>query len=491
MKRIVHAKTMQDIECYTIETLQIPSLVLMERAALAVAKQVRNILKKDEVVQIVCGTGNNGADGLALARILMEEGIEVSVKILSDPFKGSKEFQMQYQILQNAGFLWEQEEKNYAVIVDAIFGVGLNRDIEGVYAEEIQNINKQKAYVIAVDVPSGINDRGQICGIAIKADCTITFGNRKTGLCLYPGRAYAGECIEAAIGFLPQSYSKIKQNIWQIEEEDKKRIPKRNPDSHKGTYGRILIVAGSKNMSGAAYFSAKAAYRMGGGLVRILTIEENRTILQTALPEAVLSTYQKAEDIVIQESIDWATQIVIGPGLGQGKVQTTILQKVLQADVPTVVDADALTMISEKKELEKFYHKQVIITPHMGEMSRLTKKSISEIKENILEECQNYAKEHGLVCVLKDAATVISDGKESFINSSGNSGMATAGSGDVLTGIIAALLSVLPILQAAAFGVYLHGCAGDKARLQKGEWALIASDMLEALSGITEIEKRV
>ncbi len=279
---------------------------------------------------------------------------------------------------------------------------------------------------------------------------------------------------------------------------DLSRIPPRSQDSHKGTYGRVLVVGGSVCMSGAAYFSAKAAYRTGVGLVRILTHKDNRVILQTQLPEAILSVYGdevEKEKETILDAVAWADVIVIGVGLGKSEEAKRLLRTVLcAADVPLVIDADALNLMAANGELWESVTAPVIVTPHPLEMARLCHMDVSVIERDRFTAAINFSEKYALICVLKGHQTIVSDGTEArglgdkhtlYLNRSGNSGMATGGSGDVLTGIIAALIAQkMPPFEAAALGVYIHGLAGDAAAEALGEYSLMASDIIDHISEI-------
>ena len=287
-------------------------------------------------------------------------------------------------------------------------------------------------------------------------------------------------------------------SFFSYRPQDLSRIPPRTQDSNKGTYGRVLVVGGSVGMSGAAYFSAKAAYRMGAGLVQILTHKENRIILQTQLPEAVLSVYgdnveQDKESIL--NAVVRADVIVVGVGLGQSKEAEKLLSMVLaHADVPLVIDADALNLLSQNEALWGLISAPVIVTPHPLEMARLCHMDVSLIERDRLSAVENFAEKYALVCVLKGHHTIVSDGTEArgfgdkhtvYLNHSGNSGMATGGSGDVLSGIIASLIAqkMLPF-EAATLGVYIHGLAGDAAAEALGEYSVMASDIIDNISQI-------
>ena len=281
------------------------------------------------------------------------------------------------------------------------------------------------------------------------------------------------------------------QSFFSYSPSALKKMPIRPENSNKGTFGRVLVVGGSPCMSGAAYFSAKAAYRTGAGLVQILTHEDNRIILQTQLPEAILSTYSEGSfnDDAISEAIEKADVVVVGVGLGQGPLSKRILSLVLTvSDAPIIADADALNMIAKDLTLLNNVSAPIIITPHMAEMARLCHTDISEIMANQVGFATSFAEKNSLICVLKDHETVVCDGNVNspiYINKSGNSGMSTGGSGDVLTGIIAALIAQgMPLFDATALGVYIHGLAGDAAADELGEYSVMASDIIEHISTV-------
>lgn len=489
---------MQAVDGYSIDTIGIPSAVLTEKAALAVAETVKEHCKKNKRnrILVVCGVGNNGGDGIAAARILNEWGLNASVLLLGKEEKATIETKRQLSIGRKTGLRIENETdlSEYTIIVDAIFGIGLSRKIEGTYYEVIKNINQTDAFICAVDIPSGIHtDTGKVMGIAVKADVTVTFGYQKLGLILYPGCEYANDVVVADIGFPKKAIEEVKPFCFRFEEKDKKLIPIRQKSSNKGSYGKVLIIGGSANMCGACYLSAKAAYRTGAGLVKILTEETNRVILQTKLPEALLYTYDKKaliskenEKILgeIRKELDWATVIVIGPGLGTEKNGELLLNLVLNGGkAPTIIDADGINLLAEKKDWKwDKKHRPIILTPHLKEMSRLTGDSIDKIRDDLVFYGMNYAKEKEVCLVLKDARTLTTNGTKAYINCSGNNGMSTGGSGDVLTGIIAGLLAQhTAALEAGGLGVYLHGLAADREVKEGNTYSLIASDIIEGL----------
>jgi NAD(P)H-hydrate epimerase len=338
-------------------------------------------------------------------------------------------------------------------------------------------------------------------GIALPADITVTFGYEKLGTMLYPGKGYSGQVKIADIGFPDISLKRIEPEYFTYECSDKKLIPTRPSYSNKGTFGKVLVIAGSENMSGAAYLSALAAYRTGAGLVKLFTVEENRTVLQTQLPEAIITTYQREEVLamtddfkaLLEEQCQWADVIVLGPGIGQEPYVENLTEAVLEgAFVPIIIDADGLNAIANNPQLTNYFTENMIITPHLGEMARLTGSSVTNIQKNLITTAREYADRFGITCVLKDAVTIAADkDQKTYVNASGNSSMAKAGSGDVLTGIIAGLLALgLEEEKAASLGVWLHGLAGDKVREVNGEHSLLARELAEAIPVIMQQNNR-
>ncbi len=491
MRYLADSRQMKAIDRYSIDTLGIPSMVLMERAALSVAMHIRNAFpnpKQTGKIIAVCGSGNNGGDGLAIARILHTWGYKVAYYLVGNMQKATKETLSQLNIIKNLDI--EQCEncddfKDADVLVDAIFGIGLMREVSGHFAEVIKEMNASKATIYAVDIPSGIHsDNGRVMGHAVRAHYTVTFGVLKIGLALYPGAEYAGEVYVEDIGFPKSAVEQAKLNVYAYEKDDiATYLPKRMAYSNKGSYGKVLVIAGSAQMGGAAVLSATAAYRMGVGLVRVFTVKENRDILLKHLPEAILTLYDEGHPDFeqLQQAMAWADAVCIGPGLSTADYAKRITAYVCQnCTVPLIMDADALNILAMDSALLGLCKVPVIITPHLGEMSRLCTQPVKEIQNNLMRVCMNYAKCSSIICAMKDARTIISDGVSAYINIAGNSGMATGGSGDVLSGIITGLLAqgVEPFT-AAALGCYIHGCAGDLACIEKGEYGLLASDIIQ------------
>lgn len=496
MKILVDSRQMKLCDSNTIQHFGMPSLVLMERAALGTAEVIEKEIPAGKSVLVVCGTGNNGGDGLAVGRILSQKGYWMTLVMPGDWEKASAETRQQMEICRAYGMELHKEipEENFEVVVDALFGIGLSRELKGTYAEVVRQMNSINGYKVAVDIPSGIHaDTGAVMGIAFHADITVTFAFSKLGLRLYPGAEYAGRIIVKDIGIDRKSFLEETITTFETEQSDLAMLPKRQAYSNKGTFGKVLVVAGHKNMAGAAFFSGKGAYATGAGLVKILTEEENREIIQQLLPEAILDTYvpgdtgqdsKKSLKDRLKCGMEWADVIVAGPGMGTGETAELLVEEILKtAKVPVILDADGLNLLSEHLEWLREAEMPLIITPHLGEMARLTKKSIFDIQKQLLQVAREFAKEYNVICILKDARTItaLPDGTV-FVNTSGNNGMATAGAGDVLTGVLAGLTAQgMEAGQAAPMGVYLHGAGGDKAVEQTGTYGMMAQDIIEGV----------
>lgn len=504
MRKIVGKQQMKEIDRYTIEEIGVPSMVLMERAALAVFDKAVSMATKTDKIWAACGNGNNGADGIAAARMMHLAGYDVTVLLVGDRRGGSEEYLAQLEIAENLGMSVTSHSDFLSgecdLLLDAVFGIGLSRAIEGGIKDVMEFLKKKNIHkVLAVDIPSGVDsDTGAWLGPVIPADVTVTFGYEKRGMAVYPGRSACGEITIADIGFPEMAAKKVKPEAFTLEKTDLRRIPERAADSNKGTFGKVLIIAGSKNMSGAAYLSALAAYRSGAGLVRVLTDESNRTVLQTQLPEAVLTTYAP-EDIEAENASEWletlcawATVIVIGPGLSREPYASRLLGLVLEnAYVPIILDADGLNAVAEHPHLASYFTENIIITPHLGEMARLTSKSIDELRADLYQAAREYSDVHDVTCVLKDAAcvTAFRDGTL-CVNESGCSAMAKGGSGDVLTGILAGFLACgMEEKDAVSLGVYVHGLAGELAAVKHGNESILASEIAEEIGAVLRERK--
>ena len=411
-------------------------------------------------------------------------GYSTCICVLGDRNKSSEDFKTQYHIIENLGIQIVSKVQPADIIVDAIFGVGLSREISGKYKDTIEEINNARAKKYAVDIPSGIDaDTGKVLGVAVKAHNTVTFGYHKVGTVLYPGADYCGRVTVADIGFAEDLNSDNK--IGYIEKKDLGTVPKRKNYSNKGTYGKVLIIAGSRDISGAAVLSALAAFKTGAGMVRVFTHENNRGIIGRLIPEAMVNTYNTDHFDMksLEACINWCNVIAVGPGMGTGDIQAKIVEKVLDAKLPTVLDADGINTISRRNEIKKKLHNKVIMTPHLGEMSRFMAVSVEEIADELIKYAGIVNYKYGVSVVLKDARTVIVNHNGTYINLTGNSGMATAGSGDVLTGIIAALLGLQTgVDNSAVLGPFIHGLAGDLAAKEYTKESMMAGDIIKKIS---------
>lgn len=502
MKYVANRKAMQKADAYTIEKIGIPSMVLMERAALSVAKWIQKNEKNSRRIVCVCGQGNNGADGIAVARILKQHKFDVCVFSVGDESRATKERSLQKKIALNCGvkFYGRVNFKDYDVIVDAIFGIGLSREVGEPYSGIIDRINNSRKRIVAVDIASGIcADTGKVMGIAVKADVTVTFGAYKQGQLLFEGRNYSGKVLLKDAGFDDRAFNYAKIFGRTFEKSDLELLPKRNPNGNKGTFGKVLVIAGSEKISGAARLCVESAYRSGAGLVKLITHDDCASVVKKTVPEALVAAYDNTitdEEIqqIVNDGLSWCDLVAIGPGIGTEHIAEKLVSYVLdKAECPVLCDADALNILAGNMKL--FSERRtgtLIVTPHMGEMSRLVKKSVGYLKENAVKEAKQFAKKYGCICVMKDARTIVAEPQGHFyINTSGNDGMAKGGSGDVLSGVLAGIMMCHGTLKKpltdydkVCLGVYIHGLSGDMAAGKCGKYSMLANDMIKCISHI-------
>ena len=490
MKYLVSAAEMRLYDSNTIEKIGIPACVLMERAALAAAETAYAHCKTAGAhVLVMAGMGNNGGDALAAARLLTEKGCRVEVWCVGDRQKASVQWVRQMEILEKypVEFTETPGRQEYDVLLDGLFGVGLSREVSGAYAGAVECFNRLPGWKLALDLPSGVDsDTGKIWGCAVKADATVTFGFCKKGLVMYPGCEAAGEILTADIGISDLGFFGQEPEMFAYDEEVSVLMPKRDPGGNKATFGKLLLTAGSLNMAGAAVLAARGAYRTGAGMVKVITSPENRSILQQSVPEALLGNAES-----LKESLEWADILAIGPGLGKDKAALFCLDKMIrEGRKPLLADADGLNLLAQNRELGNLLAAQggkgrdIILTPHVKELAGLLGKSTAECKSDLPSAGRALARAFHAVVAAKDARTYIC-GEEGAVcmNLNGNSGMATAGSGDVLAGIIAGLMAQgMRGFNAASVGVYLHARAGDLAAARKGEYACMAGDIAENIA---------
>ncbi len=524
MLKVATAKEMQNIDRITIEKYGIAGTILMERAGLGVVAEINKSFPDQKVI-VLCGGGNNGGDGLVIARVLHNQGRDVEVFLASNPdnlkgdskfnFLAAKKFGVKIRSIEN--FLAQHSSLNtrHCLIVDALLGTGLNKEVRTPISDVIRKVNKLSSPVISVDIPSGISsDTGQIMGCAIKAQNTVTFGLQKRGHLLYPGAEYTGHLIIEDIGFprILLESEKIRINILQ-KEDIVSLLPSRPKYSHKGTYGHVLIIAGSKGKTGAALMAAKACLRTGAGLVTIGIPDTLVNTFQSRVTEEMIlplpdkgngSLSYKAAEGILDFLRKRGNVLAIGPGLSVDNELSKLVNLLIrESGVPMVIDADGLNAIADNIDVLKKSRAPVILTPHSGEMagllsqeSRVKSQELGKDKlrthnsklQTLIEKDRinialAFAKKTKTCLVLKGVPTIIAMPQgEAFINSTGNPGMATAGTGDVLTGMISAFLAQgMSPANASIVGVFMHGFIGDIVAEKKGQRSLIASDIIEAV----------
>jgi NAD(P)H-hydrate epimerase len=504
---IVTGDAMRNIDKKAVNEFGIKSIDLMENAGKGTAELLLKQYgeRKLKNTAIICGKGNNGGDGFVIARILAAKGIKPKVYVAArkQDVEGNARVNMlrlekeKIKVSEIATFKQFDDAAgnigSSVVLIDALLGTGFKGSVSGIYAKIIKYINSLKGKtIISIDVPSGLNsDNGKVINECIRADHTITLGLVKTGLLMYPGIEFAGKVNVVDIG-LPESLVNLDDHlIFYIDQEVIKNMcPKRKPDCHKGSVGRVLVAGGSLGYVGAPCLTALAGLRSGCGIVTLAVPESIYQTAQAKMTEVIVRPLpEKAPGVLAPEAEDVILELLrnndvlaAGPGLGIAKETASILKNILlKVDKPLVLDADALNIISRNPSILKKVKPDIIITPHPGEFSRLTGYEVEYIQSSRIESAEEFADRYNTITVLKGARTVVAVPKKKvYVNSTGNSGMATAGAGDVLTGIIASFAAQgLTAENAAAAGVFVHGLAGDIAAEEKSECGLIASDIIE------------
>jgi len=498
--KLATVEQMRGMDRHAIEKLGIAEEILMENAALASAHLLgQKIGLRGKKFLIFCGAGNNGGDGLALARLLSSTGASVKVFLVASPKKYTGAAAVNYEMACNLSLDIQLLTKAAEVrldlmhcdaVVDAMFGTGLDRDVRGLPADVIALINACEKPVFSLDIPSGINgNTGQVMGTAVRAGHTITFGLPKLGNMLYPGYEYGGELTVTHISFPPSLYDR---DDLTVRTNGCIPLPPRSAQAYKGEMGDVLFIAGGANYFGAPYFSAMAFLKAGGGYARLASpasiipfvAQEGREIVYLPQRETAqfgLSLKAKPELLALAEKAD---MVVIGPGLSLQEETTKLVRELASVIAkPLLIDGDGLTAIAERPEILLKRKAATILTPHAGEMARLARRTVAEVNADKIGILRETAGKMNATVVFKGAHSLIglADGRV-YVNLSGNPGMATAGSGDVLTGCIAAMhgLGLSPEM-ATRKGVFVHGYAGDLAAAEKGQDGIIASDVLEHL----------
>ena len=504
--KLASCEQMRQLDKTAIEQYKIPSVVLMENAAISIYNICKDLdAYKNKKVMIFCGTGNNGGDGFAIARHMKNDGATVSVVLVGTPEKISGDALINYDICVNLGIEIEifkdstqihNKPSTYDLIIDAMLGTGVSGELKPPMSDAVSLINESGKYIIAVDCPTGGNpDNGKISGscgdsgACVRADLTVTLGLSKPGLMLYPLADYTGNIEIGSIG-AETVFEKFEANFLALDDRSAARLlPKRHARSHKGTFGKVAIVAGSRNMPGAAAYCANASYSMGCGYVNICAPKGIINTLQILAPQAITTSLPesggflaKASAAVAINLINKYTACLIGPGLGNNDETAALVKEIIRsAKVPLIIDADALNAIADEPEILKEAAFPPIITPHILEMSRLSKIPAPEISDDILKTAIDFSKKYNCITVLKDAATIIaSNSGKTYINKGGVSALAKAGSGDVLAGIIAALVAQgANTSEAAALGTYIHTQSGKAAASKLGDYSVSADDIIE------------
>ena len=504
---VANTKQMRECDRVTIEEHGLSGVILMENASRAVVESAIDMLQNGVIlarVIVICGKGNNGGDGFVVARYLYNAGAEISVYLLGETLKLTGDAKLNCQLFQRLGGIVSDvkletdlppADQFCELVVDGLLGTGFQGEPRGLYTAAIARIKEIKAPVIAIDIPSGVDaNTGQTAGVSVKADRTVTFGLLKRGLMFSPGRELAGDVVVADIGIPPQVVIDRKINCHLTEAEDVRRvIPQRHPAMHKGDVGHVYLIAASPGMTGAATLSAQAVMRVGPGLTIVGVPASLNGIMELKLTEPMTQGLPETSDgflgidalPLIMKQIEWADVFAFGPGLGRhpetAQILTSILKKIA---IPMVIDADGLFMLSKERKLLNNLPTGCILTPHAGEFIRLADIKLSDLNEDRARIAAEFAVIWKTIVVLKGAPTVTAapDGS-TYLNSTGNPGMATGGSGDVLTGIIAGLIAQgSDPLTAAWSGSYIMGKAGDRAAMDKGQHGLIAGDIVDNIA---------
>ncbi len=519
---LVTAEEMRNFDSEAINEYGIPGVVLMENAGRSTFQMIAEIM--DDPVEslravVICGPGNNGGDGYVIARYLLNHGARVATFLLSPKEKIQGDALINLTILEkmtneiytldgisainSAVEVWREAD----VVVDAILGTGLNSDVRSPFKEAISEINRCQGVIVSVDIPSGVNaDNGKIMGKSVIADYTATYGFCKLGMAIYPGLEYCGEVevIDISIPSKAIAQNGPKRIFYDNVDESDYFNLRESPEAHKGVFGHLLVVGGSPGKTGAIALAGSAGAKMGAGLVTVAGPNSLNNILECKLTEEMseplpeeLPGYLGMVSLErIMEIADGKSAMVLGPGLSANNDLSNMVKSVLSAfKGPIVLDADGLNCISANTDILKYSQAEIIITPHPGEMARLSSRSVSEVQENRVEIAQTIAQNLGIWVVLKGAATITAspDGR-AWINSTGNPWMASGGQGDVLSGMIGSLIAQgLDFEDAIPFGVYIHGLVADDILELRGPAAISATDILtmlpETLGAVMDIEE--
>jgi len=507
--KILTQQEMRKLEKIAIDDYQMTSRLLMENAGRSIFDYIRSLNQNFSKVIILSGLGNNGGDGFVLARQLYNKDIPFELFIIGDAEKIKGDALLNLNILKKLDVDINMIEDKYKIrsleqiidkndlIIDAILGIGINGPVRELASEVIEVINSSHNMVISIDLPSGVSsDAATIENIAVKADATVTLGLPKFGNILFPGANYNGNVVVGDVGISAKIADAIESRTFIITRKlIKEYIPKRIADSHKGTYGKASVIAGSRGLSGAAILTCLAALNSGVGIIELFIPESIDLIISTKVVEIITKPLKETPNGLLDLSsissvvkgIEESDVVAIGPGCGNSNELFELVKQVINtSNSPVVIDADGLNALAKNIEVLKDNKSQIVLTPHLGEMSRLINQPIEEIKRNKINIVKEFSKEYDVILVLKGARTIIGlPSGEIYININGNSGMSTAGSGDILTGLIGSLIAqgVEPD-KAALLGVFIHGYSGDLVAEEKGEYGMLAEDIVKSIGQV-------
>jgi hydroxyethylthiazole kinase-like uncharacterized protein yjeF len=502
--RLVTSSEIQEMDRIAIEEIGIPGVVLMENAARGATRVFLDHFGPPlrSYVLVLCGRGNNGGDGYAIARYLHQAGLKVTVIVLAETAKIGGDALLNLEVIKRMGLdiieaatreEWNRKSELISTsdyIIDGILGTGLNAPVRGVYEEIIDAINRSQKSVMAIDIPSGLNaDTGQVMGVAVRADLTVTFGFPKAGQLIYPGAELVGRLVRINIGIPNEVADRIPRTYSLIGPEDfLDLLAGGGQDIHKGNRGHLLILAGSTGKTGAASLTALGALRAGAGLVTLGTPASLNTILEEKLTEAMTmplpDTSEGSLSLQAEEQIvglmQGKTAVAIGPGLSTNSETADLVRRIIsRCSLPMVIDADGLNALAGDISVLEHCTGRAILTPHPGEMGRLSGIKNMEVQRDRLGNASRFAKKHGCILVLKGARTVVAQPEgPTYINATGNPALSSGGSGDVLTGLIGGYLARgLPGAKAALAGVFLHGLAADFLSQTMGKEGILAGEL--------------
>lgn len=487
---IMSKKNCSNIDKQTIDEYNMPGIILMENAAEQIFRNIRTLGNR---YIIFCGNGNNGADGLAIGRKLIFDNKDVLFILLKPRKNPTEEFQVNFNILKSLKvnmMIIDDIDKldeiqhlieDFPIVIDSIFGIGLDRKLNDFYFKIIDIINNSNKKIIAVDVPSGLDaDSGRPLGSAVKAHITYTVEVIKKGFIEYSALEYLGDLKVIQIGIPENVKQANNENIYALSRESyRNKLIKRKIYGHKGNYGSAVLVAGSIGCLGAARLATESCIRSGAGLTTLITSSEGRKLLSGSLVEGMLATFEDNEKV--KYLLSKADAVAFGPGIKEDEESMKLLEEII-IDSPSsiIIDAGGINLLSKNKKCLCAVKDKVILTPHPGEMARLIGKDISYVEKNRIECSRAFAKQYKCIVLLKGYNTVITDGKNVFINKTGNSKMASGGMGDTLTGIITALVAQgYSNMDATLLGAYIHGLAAEYSA--RDRYSIIARDLIESI----------